>query len=192
MVAIGTHLRTIRRRWQLSLREVEERSVGLANLWGSRSFFVSASWLNRVESGKHELTISKLAALADIYKVPTEQLLLQGATTPASDAPHRRAIIGKRDLMLNPMIPPGSVIKIDTGTRHVAKKGGWISEFQRPVYLLATRKAYICSWCELDDSEEWLTLIPHPLSSSASYRLRYRSEIEVIGRVTSIAIPLVD
>jgi transcriptional regulator with XRE-family HTH domain len=74
-VGIGAKLRTIRQQWQLSLREVEERSLRFAQERSNLSFMLSASWLNRLEREKHELTVSKLIVLADIYNLPTEQLL---------------------------------------------------------------------------------------------------------------------
>jgi transcriptional regulator with XRE-family HTH domain len=75
MAGIGTRLRTIRQQWQLSLREVEERSLRLAKERGNQSYQVSASWLDRLEREEHELTVNKLVALSEIYNVPTEQLL---------------------------------------------------------------------------------------------------------------------
>jgi transcriptional regulator with XRE-family HTH domain len=74
-IGIGERLRAIRQRWQLSLREVEERSLRFAQERGSRSHQVSASWLARLEREDHELTVSKLIALADIYNIPAAQLL---------------------------------------------------------------------------------------------------------------------
>ena len=75
MGSIGARLRTIRRQWQLSLREVEKRSLRLAREKGNQSYQVSASWLNRLECGEHELSVSKLMTLAEIYNVSTGQLL---------------------------------------------------------------------------------------------------------------------
>src|SRR5277367_1500209 len=75
MAGIGSRLRAIRRQWQLSLREVEERSLRFAQERGNQSYQVSASWLDRLEREEHELTVNKLIALAAIYNVPTEQLL---------------------------------------------------------------------------------------------------------------------
>ena len=75
MAGIGLRLRAIRRQWQLSLREVEERSLRFAQEQGNQSYQVSASWLDRLEREEHELTVNKLIALADIYNLPTEQLL---------------------------------------------------------------------------------------------------------------------
>jgi transcriptional regulator with XRE-family HTH domain len=242
MAGIGARLRTIRRQWQLSLREVEERSLRFAQARGNQSYQVSASWLDRLEREEHELTVNKLIALADIYNVPTEQLLRSmypgdtpttmlrqlscpNATillsegpleeqakyllpdVPALDqppdettllavdngpslAPYRRGIIGKRDLTLDPMIPAGSIVHIDTQKRAISSRRDWTHEFQRPIYFLMTRDSYVCGWCELDKSSDWLTLIPHPLSPASSRRWKYRTEIENMGRVIVVAIRL--
>jgi transcriptional regulator with XRE-family HTH domain len=242
VAGIGARLRTIRRQWQLSLREVEERSLRFAQQQGNQSYQVSASWLDRLEREEHELTVNKLIALADIYNVPTEQLLrsiypanaqpallrqlsspnatllLNGGPledqakyllpdTPVPDqtpeettliqsensqslAPYRRGIIGKRDLTLDPMIPSGSIVHIDTQKRAISSRRDWTHEFQRPIYFLMTRDAYVCGWCELDKTSNWLTLIPYPLSPASSRRWKYRTEIENVGRVIVVAIRL--
>src|ERR1700727_1123784 len=75
MGGIGSRLRAIRQQWQLSLREVEERSLRFAQERGSQSYQISASWLDRLEREEHELTVNKLIALASIYNLPTDQLL---------------------------------------------------------------------------------------------------------------------
>jgi transcriptional regulator with XRE-family HTH domain len=75
MAGIGAMLRMIRQQWGLSLREVEQRSRSIAQKRGDSSFQVSASWLTRLESDGHELTVNKLIALAEIYSIPIEQLL---------------------------------------------------------------------------------------------------------------------
>jgi transcriptional regulator with XRE-family HTH domain len=72
---IGLVLRTIRQQWKLSLREVEERSLRIARERGNQSYQISASWLDRLEREEHELTVTKLMVLADIYNLPPEQLL---------------------------------------------------------------------------------------------------------------------
>ena len=243
MAGIGLKLRSIRRQWQLSLREVEERSLRFAQEQGNQSYQISASWLDRLEREQHELTVNKLIALADIYNLPTEQLLRSmypgapeaahlrplsapnatllltegpleeqakyllpdslGPGPPPEDttllAPeignpvthYRRGIIGKRDRTLDPMIPAGSMVQIDTQKRGItSRKDRSAHEFQRPIYFLTTRDAYVCGWCELDRNSDWLTLVPHPLSPATSRRWRYRKEIESIGRVTFVAIRL--
>src|SRR5580704_9092463 len=72
---IGLRLRTIRRQWQLSLRDVEERSLRFAQERSNQSYQVSFGWLHRLEREEHELTVNKLIVLADIYNLPTQQLL---------------------------------------------------------------------------------------------------------------------
>jgi transcriptional regulator with XRE-family HTH domain len=238
--SIAARLRTIRQQWQLTLREVEARSLRFAQEKGDQSYQVSASWLLRLERDHHELTVNKLIALAHIYKIPPEQLLrsiypespqpilrqlsspnvtmllsdgplgqqakylipdIAGPEPPdetallspengLSPAPYRRGIIGKRDRTLDPMIPPGSIVHIDTRKRSISSRKDWTHEFQRPVYFLMTRDAYVCGWAELNKTSDWLTLIPHPLSPASSRRWKYRTEIENIGRVVVVAIRL--
>jgi transcriptional regulator with XRE-family HTH domain len=242
-IGIGESLRAIRKGWQLSLREVEERSLRFAQEYGNQSHQVSAGWLARLEGEKHELTVSKLIALANIYNIPVEQLLhsispvspqpiLRERSTPnvtmlltegpleeqakymftepsnanelpdetvllpmgggVSQAPYRRGIIGKRDHTLEPMIPPGTIVHIDTQKRSISLRKDWKHEFQRPIYFLMTREGYVCGWCELDQKSEWLTLVPHPLSPVSSRRWKYRTEIENLGRVVVVAIRLTE
>jgi transcriptional regulator with XRE-family HTH domain len=225
------------KQWRLSLQEVEQRSRSIAQKRGDSSFQVSASWLTRLESDGHELTVNKLIALAEIYSIPIDQLLrfnspgnaelltlpstsattlpMEGSQksqanrllsdTPFPDettllpkknvpspTPYRRGIIGRLDLTLAPMIPPGSIVQIDTTNRAISSRKNWTQEFQRPVYFLMTRVGYVSGWCELDRNSEWLTLIPHPLSPASSRRWRYREEIENLGRVISVVIRLVE
>ena len=121
---------------------------------------------------------------------PDETTLLSVESGNHARRPYRRGIIGKRDLTLDPMIPAGSIVQIDTQKRAISSRRDWTHEFQRPIYFLMTRDAYVCGWCELDKSSDWLTLIPHPLSPASSRRWRYRKEIENLGRVIFVAIRL--
>jgi hypothetical protein len=109
-----------------------------------------------------------------------------------SPAPYRRGIIGERDRTLDPMIPPGSIVHIDTQSRSILSRKDWSHEFQRPIYFLMTWDAYVCGWCELDRASDWLTMIPHPLSPASSRRWKYRTEIESLGRVVAVAIRLAE
>ena len=75
MKGIGGQLRTARSRWQLTLREVEERSARLAQQWGNPAYRISASWLDRVERENRGLSATKLIVLAVIYGLTAEQML---------------------------------------------------------------------------------------------------------------------
>jgi hypothetical protein len=60
MAEVGAKPGVIRR---LSLREVERWVRRIAEERGDCSYQISASWLARLESDEHELTVSKLIAL---------------------------------------------------------------------------------------------------------------------------------
>src|ERR1700744_507000 len=81
---LGAKLRAIRQQWRLSLREVEKRSLRVAQERGSESYQISASWLDRLEREHHELTVNKLIALADIYNLTAERLIRE--VYPEKDA----------------------------------------------------------------------------------------------------------
>jgi hypothetical protein len=128
-----------------------------------------------------------------IDQPPDETTLLSAKNRV--NAPYRRGIIGKRDLTLDPMIPAGSIVQIDTRKRAISSQKSkvlksWAHEFKQPIYFRMTGDHYYCGWCELDKDSDWLTLVPHPLSPASSRRWRYRKEIENLGRVTFVAIRL--
>lgn len=75
MDGIGGRLRSARNQWKLTLREVEERSLRLAQQWGNPSYRISASWLDRIERENRGLSATKLIVLAAIYSLSPEQML---------------------------------------------------------------------------------------------------------------------
>ena len=75
MASIGARLRAIRQQLQLSLREVEKDSRRIARDRGDSSYQLSTSWLARLERYDLGFTVNKLLALAEIYKIPIDQLL---------------------------------------------------------------------------------------------------------------------
>lgn len=97
--------------------------------------------------------------------------------------------IGLRDYTLYPMIRPGSFVQIDDGDKKY-KPTLSRSEYDRPVYFIELREGYACSWCELQN--KILTLIPHPLSPAKIRQFKYPNDAEIIGRVTAVAMRLVD
>jgi hypothetical protein len=82
---IGGKLRESRQRWQLTLREVEERSSQLAQRWDKDAYKISASWLDRVEREDRGLSATKLIVLAAIYGLTAEEMI---SLCPASSRPH--------------------------------------------------------------------------------------------------------
>jgi hypothetical protein len=84
MEGIGGKLRASRIAWKLTLREVEQRSMRLAQQWGNPAYRISASWLDRVERENRGLSATKLIVLANIYSLTSEQML--GLCPPAGGA----------------------------------------------------------------------------------------------------------
>ncbi len=239
MEGIGGKLRATRLAWKLTLREVEQRSLRLAQQWGNPSYRISASWLDRVERENRGLSATKLIVLATVYSLTAEQMLAlcppagmgftaseessgPNATLMAegpleaqakiwlpdhlvTDTPpeatallppaengvpshYRRAIIGRQDRTLEPMIRAGSVVLIDTQKRVIAGRREWNHEFDRPIYFLMTREGYVAGFCELDRETDWLTVIPHALSFEVNRRWRLKREIEVVGTVVAAMV----
>ena len=75
MQGIGNKLRESRVNWQLTLREVEERSIRLAQQWENPAYRISASWLDRVEREDRGLSATKLIVLAAIYGLTADQMI---------------------------------------------------------------------------------------------------------------------
>jgi transcriptional regulator with XRE-family HTH domain len=97
--------------------------------------------------------------------------------------------IGLEDNTLYPLVRPGSLVQIDPSQRKISS-ARWRTEFERPIYFVELRNGYICSWCQLDKGR--LMVIPHPQSGQAVRHFDYPSQAEVVGRVTGIAMRIVD
>lgn len=94
--------------------------------------------------------------------------------------------IGLRDYTMDPLVPPGSFVQIDTHVREVLSPSSWRTELDRPIYFVRIPAGYACSWCELKRNQ--LTLVPHPLSRTHLRHFAYTREAKIIGRVTGIAM----
>ncbi|MGC2332305.1 MAG: hypothetical protein WA581_12690 [Candidatus Acidiferrales bacterium] len=97
--------------------------------------------------------------------------------------------IGLEDDTLYPLIRPGSFVQIDPSQRKISV-GQWRTEFERPIYFVELRDGYLCSWCELSRGQ--LMVIPHPQSRQAVRHFAHPSQAEVVGRVTGVAMRIVE
>jgi transcriptional regulator with XRE-family HTH domain len=95
--------------------------------------------------------------------------------------------IGLSDYTMYPLIQPGSVVQMEE-CRKVAKATPYRTELDRPIYFLQSRSGYLCSWCEINGAS--LFSIPHPLSPCRLQVFAFPAEVEVIGRVTGVALRL--
>jgi transcriptional regulator with XRE-family HTH domain len=97
--------------------------------------------------------------------------------------------IGLDDFTLYPLVRPGSFVEIDSRQNKI-NPAPWRSEFDRPIYFVEVRDACVCSWCELDGDQ--LTAVPHPESKQEVRRFQYPAQAEIVGRVVSVAMRIVD
>lgn len=102
----------------------------------------------------------------------------------------RRVIIGSRDRSMEPMVPAGAIVLVDTKKRSISERKTWTNEFDRPAYVLYTRDGYRCGYCALDLKSEWLTLVPHMLSPEPQgRRWRFKQDVEIVGTIVAIFMP---
>jgi hypothetical protein len=97
--------------------------------------------------------------------------------------------IGSEDLIMSPLLLPGSFVQIDE-SRNKVQEGPWRSEYERPIYFVETREGFVCSWCAVVGDS--LILQPHPLSPVPPRSFRQPNEAEVLGQVIAIAMRLDD
>ncbi len=97
--------------------------------------------------------------------------------------------IGLEDHTLSPLLRPGSFVQIDEQEK-TACASAWRTEFDRPIFFVELRGGYACSWCEVRGNR--LMLLPHPLSGCAIRQFAHPTEAQIIGRVTAVAMRIVD
>ena len=88
---------------------------------------------------------------------------------------------------MHPILQPGALVAIDDNRRKIAAQG-WSSELDRPIYFIEHRGGYLCGWCALID--ERLIVQSHPASLRAPVVFDHIDEIDVIGQVVAVAMPL--
>jgi len=103
---------------------------------------------------------------------------------------YRKAMVGRKDRSLYPMIRPGAIITVDTHQRAIASHKEWTNEFDRPIYLLYTRNGHVCGWCQLTEGGTRLNVVSHLMAKLDVLPLAYGKDVEVVGRVVSVAMSL--
>lgn len=94
--------------------------------------------------------------------------------------------VGTEDLTMYPILPPGTFIQVDE-SRNRVRRGGWRSEYERPIYFVETREGHACCWCT--QGQEETILQSHPLSPTPP-KVFPNSEVEIVGQVVGVAMRL--
>ncbi len=98
----------------------------------------------------------------------------------------RYGIIGTDDWFMYPIVQPGSFVVIDESKRRIVNSG-WTGELDRPIYFIEHRSGYYCGWCL--QQEERIAMLPH--AASGCMPLTFDAgEVDIIGQVTAVAMPL--
>lgn len=95
--------------------------------------------------------------------------------------------IGSEDLTMFPILLPGSFVQVDESRTDVVR-GGWHSEYERPIYFLEMREGFACCWCSVEGNR--ITLQPHPLSPVPVRVMEFPREADVLGQVVGVAMRL--
>lgn len=123
---------------------------------------------------------------------PTNRLLTAWADTPMllmldedwDNGP--LVVVGFSDRMLWPLLPPGSLLRLDSKARKIEERS-W-PEFERPIYLIEYRGRFYC--CYAQRRGDMLRLISHLESPAApSISVPYK-EARVRGQLKPIFRPL--
>jgi len=95
---------------------------------------------------------------------------------------YRYALVGSKDDTMAELIPPGSLVEVDT-RQNVAQTFAWKSIRERPIYLVWYADGYTCSWCQQDRGE--LIMVPHPSSEKPVRHFKTPRDATIVGRVVS-------
>jgi len=95
-------------------------------------------------------------------------------------------LIGQSDRMMWPLLPPGSLLQLNSKVRTIAD-GVW-TEFDRPIYLIEVKGRFCC--CHAQRRGETLRLISHSESTERPSISVPFKEARVRGRLNPIFRPL--
>ena len=212
----GEMLKSLRKRRNITVREVEQASRRIAHVRGDKQFYISNGWLARLESGHSEPSMWKLFSLSLIYDVNLLDLLrlynidvnqkekyepvapdrsstgLSITCSANGDGADRHIIdghLGLTDFTMYPMIRPGALLRIDTRQNKLVTCE-WRSEYERPIYFVELRGGFACGWCELHGSQ--LLIIPHPSPFATVRSFNYPREAEIVGRIIGYSTSCID
>ena len=95
-------------------------------------------------------------------------------------------LIGESDRMMWPLLPPGSLLQLNSKVRTIAD--GFWTEFERPIYLIEVKGKFYC--CHAQRRGETLRLISHAESPERPAISVPFKETRVRGQLTPIFRPL--
>jgi transcriptional regulator with XRE-family HTH domain len=111
------------------------------------------------------------------------------ATVSADLSRCRYGYVGLADRRMAPILRPGSIVLVDTGTRNIEDRQWW-NEYERPIYFVELKEGYRCGWFQKERSR--LMMQPHVLSRCAPEVWHMPEEAEVVGKVVGLVMSLTE
>ena len=95
---------------------------------------------------------------------------------------YRYALLGLKDDTMGELIPPGSLVEVDT-QQNAAQTFAWRAIRERPIYLVWHANGYTCCWCQQDRGD--LVMLPHPSSNQPVRHVKTPRDATIVGRVVA-------
>jgi transcriptional regulator with XRE-family HTH domain len=94
----------------------------------------------------------------------------------------RFAVLGTDDHKMGKILPPDSLLAVDTQQKTIDESEEWPTDAERPVYLSSTEDGHVCCWAYRVGSV--LTLLPYQANSLRPAKwYKTPTEAEISGRV---------
>jgi transcriptional regulator with XRE-family HTH domain len=95
---------------------------------------------------------------------------------------YRYALVGSKDDTMGELIPPGSLVEVDT-QQNIVQMSTWRGIRERPIYLVWHANGYSCGWCQQERGE--LMLVPHPSSEQPVRHFKTPRDATIVGRIVA-------
>jgi transcriptional regulator with XRE-family HTH domain len=123
--------------------------------------------------------------LPDGYSSPPKRTKLLQEESTSRVTRYVRAIVGKEDNRMYPLLHPGAIVLIDRHSRAVAKHPNVKNEFEIPIYFFETHDGPVFGWTSLGKNDI-LSILAHPCSGKSPLHFQYKHEIDVIGQIVGV------
>src|SRR5229473_2052160 len=175
----GQRLKALREALGISGRDVQTHSRLIARSQGNQRYCISHSSLVEIENSTRVPSVHKLFTLSALYRINFVDLLLFfGIDLDQLNTARLAVKLPKTHLVPSEIDDQDTKIDPDPGE----------NEYERPIYFFQLRDGYAFGWCELEGKV--LSIIPHQMSGRKTRQFNYPDDIDVVGRVVAVAMPL--
>lgn len=142
-----------------------------------------------VESGPLEEFLDQL--LPDEYVEPPEETKILDNDAQFSSKRYVRAIIGRKDNRMYPILRPGAVVLIDRQRRDINKRIKINHETDTPIFFFETHDAPICGWAYRGRNGT-VDIMAHPIANMAPLNMRFEQEAQLVGQAVAVLMWFVE